>query len=59
MEKKSKGSGVRIERRDILKMMSVIPAALVPVTPFAAASRVTSPKCSTRTSGERWGYFLT
>ena len=44
MEKKSKGSGVRIERRDILKMMSVIPAALIPVTPFAAAAAMAMPQ---------------
>ena len=39
MEKKSKGSGAQMDRRNILKLMGVIPAAaLVPVTPFASST---------------------
>ena len=37
MEKKSNGKGARFERRDILKLMTTLPAAaLVPMTPFAS-----------------------
>jgi len=38
MEKKSMGRGARFERRDILKLITMIPAAaLVPMTPFASS----------------------
>lgn len=52
MEKKSKGSGTQIGRRNILKMMSVIPAAaLVPVTPFAATAAMGQTQDGTGQSG--------
>jgi hypothetical protein len=45
MEKKSSGSGVRLERRNILKLMATLPAAaLAPVTPFASSVAMAMPQ---------------
>ena len=56
MEKKSKGIGTQIGRRNILKMMSMIPAAaLVPVTPFASAAAMGQTQEEAAQSGAEQG----
>lgn len=56
MGNETKGKGVRIDRRNILKLMSAIPAAaLVPVTPFASTAAVAMPQGAAERNGDE-GY---